>query len=427
MNITNYEKGYLRELAMQIKEISNSEENKKKIQRWRDNNNLKEGVKPLFMNHYWPVAMNEIFGDNYYNCTSQDALFFEKKFLTKLYYINDLKDDTVCEPVVSAQGAGYIEEFGGMKREIKRAKDDDGSGAYEIVPNIFEPEDIEKFTPPILHYNKEKAYENFMQTQELFDGILTAVRAPLTAGTKTADEYSWYRGMENTYTDIYDDPDWMKEGLQKIADNIMQRNKLVEEAGIFGNFDLSDPLGASCGLNYADGIDDWRSVKNGDYFNYKIPLKNAWTASIAEVFTCVSNQAHEEFSFAFDKKVVEEFKYVNVGCCEVLDKKIDLIRKYFKNARKISISEWCDYETAAAAIKRDFVYSYKPAGTVFLKEHLDREATEKEIRGVLEAVKKHGCNAELVLNIGGAFGKNPREKALEWSKMTRQLINEYYD
>ena len=116
-----------------------------------------------------------------------------------------------------------------------------------------------------------------------------------------------------------------------------------------------------------------------------------------------------------------------MGCCEVLDKKIDYIRKNIPNARKISISEWCDYETAAAAIKRDYVYSYKPAGTVFVKEHLDREATEKEIRGVLEAVKRHGCNTELILNIGGSFGKNPYEKAVEWSKMVRELINEYYD
>ncbi len=425
MNISAFERDYLRDLAAQFKEASQTKENLAKRQGWYDINNLKKGARPLFISHYWPVAMNEIFPKGTYKCTSEDALYFERYFLTKLFYVNTLKDDNVVEPVVYAKMPHWMEDYSKMKREVRRTKEDDGSGAFEMIPQIHEEEDINLISEPILHYNKEEAYADFMETKELFDGVLTTIKRPVYFAAKISDEYSWYRGMENTYMDIYDDPDWMKDALQRIADNFEQRFDLLENAGLWGCLDGSDPLG-SAGLRYADGINDWRDVKDGDYFNHNLKTNTDWGFSCSEVFTCVSNDTHKEFSMDFDVKAMERFKFCNVGCCEVLDKKIDLV-KPFKNCRKVSVSEWCDYETAAAAIKRDYVYSYRAAGTVFLKDHLDREATEKEIRGVLEASKKHDCCTEIVLNIGGCFGANPLEKAVEWSKYTRELIDEYYD
>lgn len=59
---------------------------------------------------------------------------------------------------------------------------------------------------------------------------------------KIADEFSWFRGMENTYMDMYDEPEWMHAALRKITDNFKARFRMLEDAGIWGTLDNSEPL-----------------------------------------------------------------------------------------------------------------------------------------------------------------------------------------
>ncbi len=426
LGMSDFEKDYLLELASEYKKISQTEKNKATIQNWYDINDLKPNTKPLFINHYWPVAKSELFPEDSYICKSGPALNYEKHFKTRMFYINELGDDNVVEPVVTANFGYSIDQFGGLpSKKMIRAEGDDGTGAYELEPIIVKPEDIALIKDPILRYNKEVAKEIFEQTKEIFEPLMTVVKRGSLWASKLGDQFTWFRGMETAYVDMVDNPEWVHELLKVIADKYEKGLNLLAENGLWGNYDLSDPLGSSAGLKYATGIKDYKSVKDGDYFNDKIPFNQSWGGSIAEAFTCVSKDMHEEFSYFYDRKLNECFKYLNIGCCEVLGGRIDLIRK-FGNARKISISEWNDYELAAQNIKKDFVYSYKPAGVPFLGDNLDKIAVEKEIRGVLEAVKKHECNAELVLNIGGTLGPNPHKKVREWSELTRKLIEEYY-
>ncbi len=421
--MTNEEKKYLRDLAQEFKAASETTRNNQTRQAWYDLNDLKKGAKPLFINHYWPVALGEIFPEENF-CKTPRAVQLEKYFKTRLFYVNDLQDDNVIEPVVYFNTCHTLESYQGMARQTKRAESDHGSGAFEMIPTIVEEEDINKITNPKVTYNKERSFEDFQLMQELFDGILTPIRNPVNFAAKISDEYSWYRGMESTYLDIYDNPEWMHDLLSRISNNFEQRFNLLEEIGVYGCMDLSDPLG-SAGLRYITGMPDFRDIK-GSPFDYHSSTKETWGFSCSEVFNCVSNANHDEFTFQYDIKAMDRFKYCNVGCCEVLDKKVDLIRG-FSNCRKVSVSEWCDYETAAAAIREDFVYSYRAAGIHFMPKTWDKANAEKEIRGVLEASKRHNCNTEIVLNIGGTFNGEPRKKAIEWSKMTRELINEYYN
>ncbi len=424
--MTASEKSYLRDLAAQYKEACETKENDKKRQKWYDVNDLKPGATPVFMNHYWPVAMKEIFPLDTYYCKDEIAREYEIYLKTRLFYCNDLKDDNVMEPVVYSPIKFDLKSYAGIDAQIYRSEhDSDESGAYEIIPVLLEPEDSQKVNHPILNYDIEYNKKIFELTQEIFEPGLLAIKNPHTFAAKISDEYSWLRGLEETYMDLYDDPEWVHKVLGQIQENFFERFKLMEKAGLWGTVDLSFPIG-SAGLRYSKDIKDYRDLKGKDLFAHKELLSNSWGFSCSEVFNCVSGDMHKEFSFDYDIDAMKIFKYCNVGCCEVLDKKIDLIRENFKNTRKISVSEWCDYETAANAIKSDYVYSYRAAGIHFLNTNFDKEPAEKEIRGVLQAVKRNNCNAEIVLNIGGTLGKNPREKVIEWSKMTRELINEYY-
>ncbi len=416
------EKDYLRNLAKQYKAMSETKENNKKRQQWYDLNDLKEGVKPAFINHYWPLALKEIFPEDTYFCESEKAREFEIYLKTRMFYASELKDDNVIEPVIYARMVFEVDEYQGMTAQKKFSDHGGEEGAYEMVPVLVEEQDIEKIFAPKIKFDKEKSFDNFKEAQEIFEPILTVIKNPITFAAKIPDEFSWLRGLENTYIDMYDNPEWMHKALGKIKENFAQRFKKYEEAGLWGSLDMSNPLG-SAGLRYASGMPNFTEVEN--HFEYKVKVSDSWGFTCAEVFHCVSSEMHDEFGFEYDRDIMKLFKYINIGCCEVLDKKMQLCRT-LPNARKISVAEWCDVENAAKEIKHDYVYSYRAAGIHFVPDEWDKENAEKEIRAVLENSKKYGCNTEIVLNIGGTLGKNPRKKVVEWSEMVRNLIEEYY-
>ncbi len=416
---------YLRELAARARACADSDAHAKKRRNWTKLNDLEEGVKPLFINHYWPNALREIFPEDSYTCTTEKGKYFENYLKTKLFYAETLQDDNVIEPVLPCPMIFDIKDYKDITREVSWSKHDShGETAYEIIPVIRERDDINKLTEPVLAFDKVASEKNFREAQEIFEPMLRVIKKGITFAAKIPDEYSWLRGLENTYTDMYDDPEWMHEALKRITENFKKRFTLIEEAGLWGTLDESEPLG-SAGLRYATGIPDFRDVKGKDYFNHKVKLADSWGFTCAEVFHCVSSDMHNTFGFEYDKEVVSLFKYMNVGCCEVLDKKMELVRS-IANTRKVSVAEWCDVEHAAKEIQKNHVYSYRAAGVHFVPDQWDKAAAEKELRAVLEASKKYNCNTEIVLNIGGSLGNHATQKAVEWSTMTRELIDEYY-
>ncbi len=420
--INDKERQYLQDLAKRYKALCDTDENNQKRQQWYDINDLKSGTKPVFINHYWPLALSEIFPNDSYFCENEDAKEYELQLKTRLFYAEDLQDDNVMEPVIHVRQIFTSDEYQGLVAERKYSDHGGDSGAYEMVPVLNEEEDIDKILLPIIEYDRDASLVLFEDAQEIFEPILTVIKRPFTFAAKIPDEYSWLRGLENTYMDIYDNPEWMHKVLGKIKENFAARFEMYEQAGLWGSLDNSEPLG-SAGLRYASGVPDFHDVD--DKFNHKVKVADSWGFTCAEVFHCVSNDMHDEFGFDYDREIMKIFKYINIGCCEVLDKKIDYCRT-IPNARKISVAEWCDVENAAKELKGDYVYSYRAAGIHFVPDEWDKENAEKELRAVLANSKKYGCNTEIVLNIGGTLGKNPRKKVIEWSKLTRDLIKEYY-
>lgn len=420
ISLSDEEVTYLRELARAYKALAESERNQIKRQRWYDINDLKEGAVPVFMSHYWQISTKEILPDEALKCSSEKGQYFERYLRERMFFAEELDDDNVLEPVIYSKMVFAMEDYEGFERKIHKTQDH--GGAYEMVPVLIEDGDIEKLKKPVLHYDEKASYDNYLEAVEIFQPTLKVIKEPFTRAAKIADEYSWLRGMESTYMDMYDRPEWMHDALGRITDNFEMRFKQWEDSGIWGTLDMSLPLG-SAGLRYVSGKEDFRTVDKP--FDHKVKVEDSWGFTCAEVFNCVSNQMHDEFSFDYDKRIMDRFKFINVGCCEVLDKKVELCQKLV-NTRKVSISEWCDHEVAAEAIGGDYVYSYRAAGVPFIREPWDRKTAEAEIRSVLEASMRHGCKTEIVLNIGGTLGKDPQKKAIEWSKMVRDLIEEYY-
>jgi len=414
----------LRDLAKQVAQIAATPANLEKKQGWYDINDLKQGAKPRFITHLWQISTPEIFPAAVYQCESEEARAYELDLMQRIYFATVLNDDNVVEPVIYYHPVYELTPF--PRLSFEQHKNDEGSqGSYEMVPTIVEYDDGEKLKDdPILNYDRTASEAKLAQAKEIFEPILTVVQAPVQFAAKVVDEFSWLRGMEQSYIDMMDDPEWMRECLQSITDNFNKRYDLLEQSGLWGTHDLSTPLG-SAGLRYISGMKNWSDEADPAHPTGK--TSDGWGFTCAELLTVCGSEQHNEFSFEYDKQVMSRFKYINVGCCEVLDKKIPLIAQ-LKNTRKVSVSEWCNPLLAAEQIGKKYVYSYRAAGVPFVGDPWNMASSEKEIRSVLEATKKNDCALEIVLNIGGTFGVgDARKKNLEWTELTRRLIREIYE
>ncbi len=69
---------------------------------------------------------------------------------------------------------------------------------------------------------------------------------------------------------------------------------------------------------------------------------------------------HDEFDLVYNEKLFGGCGLVYYGCCEPMDRKIDILRKRFKNLRKISITPWADPWRAAENMGKGYVMAAKP-------------------------------------------------------------------
>lgn len=414
--ISRNETHVLRKLAGRVAELAERPKNHANIANWTRLNGLDANVAPQVLVHLWAQAWDEVLPDSALLCTDDTARRYERDLRERIWLAEHLDDDGVIEPVICRRQAAWIDPYDGLKVN-KRWAGNENEGAAEFVPVIVEKADIEKLRDPVLHVNRELEQQYLEEAQEVFADVLTVVKHPYYFAAKVVDEFSWLRGLQNTYMDMAMDPDWVHEALQRITANFRQRFTLLEDAGLWGVAHKSHPLG-SAGLRFISDLPDWRSADNSATF--APTLAESWGFTCAEAFNCVSPSMHDEFGFEYDRQLMGLFRHINVGCCETLDRKIEQVRS-LPNVRKVSVSEWCDVERAAEQLGPDFVYSYRAAGVHFIREPWDRAAARKEIQSVLDAAR--GCPLEIVLNIGGTLGGGDRVgKLVEWCQMVRDLL-----
>jgi len=143
---------------------------------------------------------------------------------------------------------------------------------------------------------------------------------------------------------------------------------------------------------------------------------------MAQIFGSVSSAMHEEFDIAYQKRLMEPFGLVYYGCCEPLDKKIDIV-KQIPHLRKITVTPWANADIAAEAIGRDYVVALKPnpanVGAAF-----DREVIRKEVKHLLDACYRNNCNCELTLKDISTVAHDPAHLEV-WEQTVMELVRAY--
>ena len=412
MSISEQDRATLRSLAERYTELANLDVQKERIERYYKTTSMEE-VRPVVL--ISEIPWGEIKDDALTNACSKELGWIETQLRRALYQWDHFQVDLVIPPVFRV-GKKSRSTGIGIQTDEKQIKGDTGAYimAHEYHDVLKTDEDLEKLQLPNITYDKESTERAAEQAGEVFDGLMPVEVAGSYMGFNIWDQIARYRGVDNLLMDLAMRPEFMHKTAQRFADIAEAMFKQYEELNLLDpNLTL-----VHCTIACA------RELPAED-FNGKVRAKDVWGRCAAQIFGSVSPEMHDEFDLAYNEKLFADCGLVYYGCCEPMDRKIDILRKRFKNLRKISITPWADPMHAAEGIGKDFVLAAKPNPAFVSSQTFNPKPVEDEMVAYIEACKKHGTTCEFVLKDISTIANKP-ENLTQWAETVNSVVDRYY-
>lgn len=397
----------IRDLASRYMEMATSDRQRSAIERFRATNDLKIVRPPVLMDE---IPWYQLNGDGELNCVCEDerARRLEYFFLTALYRWKHFYCDTNFEPfyrvvtAIDSTGIGI-----NAKEDILRTDDVNNivSHSYEDVLEDESAVDLIKIPQFTLRPDKDE------QNMSFYTDLLGGVMPVKLCGRGYVYHAPWdqiarLRGMTNILFDFYDRPEHLHAIRKKYMEITLAELDFVEKNSFVD--DSVSEIHCTPGQISGKGEDGW---------------KRTWLRTMAQPFGDVSPEMHDEFELQYVVEMSKRFAYTYYGCCEPLDKKVDILKK-IKNLRKIGVSPWANVNSMAEQLGGDFVFARKP-NPANVAIATDPEVIRKETEETVKACIKNGCPCEFVLKDISTVSHKP-ENLILWSRTVSEVLDEYY-
>jgi hypothetical protein len=145
---------------------------------------------------------------------------------------------------------------------------------------------------------------------------------------------------------------------------------------------------------------------------------------MAQMFGDVSPQVHKELDIDYSLPIAEKFAYSYYGCCEPLDRKMEVI-KAIPNLRKIGVSPWANEERSAEQIGKDYVLSWRPNPSTACSFGVNEEFVRKELRQAMDIFDQNGCVWDVTLKDLETTGGDPNA-IVRWTAIIREELEKRY-
>ena len=403
--MTQRDKEIVRELAKRYMELATDEKQQKINKRMLDTNDLKIVRPPVIIDEI-PWYQMDIDGELKCECENGAARGLEFYFRSSLYRRKYHACDTIFDPVFKVRKSYDSTGIGiNAKEEIRRTDDINHIVSHHYEDILEDEENLELIKIPTFTARPDKD-EYFMN---FYTDLLGDTMPVEFAGYPNIYHAPWdfitrLRGMEPILFDLYDRPEYLHKIRKRFMDIALAEIDFVEKN--IGYESWTSNLHCTPGLV--------SGVQSG---------KGTWFRGMAQNFGDVSPEMHKEFDIDYAIPIAEHFTYSYYGCCEPLDRKIEML-KCIKNLRKIGVSPWANEESSAEQIKGDFVYARKPnPANVAIKT--DPEVIRKETEATVKACQKHGCPVEFVLKDISTVSGKP-ENLIIWAKTVSEVLDKYY-
>ena len=405
--MTQRDKDIIRELAKRYMEYATDDKQRKMNERMRATNDLKIVRPPVLLDE---IPWFEMDIDNELTCLCEDrtAIRLETWLRQSLFRRKHFKADTLFEPFYRVRMAYDTSDIGIDVQETTKSTNEKNNIISHSYEDILEDEEsVEKIKIPTFTARPDKDEKAL----ELYTDIFGDVMPVKLCGRAFLYHAPWdkiarYRGMEPILYDFYDRPEHLHAIRQKFLDMAIAEMDFVEK---HLHVDPSFPS-LHCTPAMISGLaeDGWKAT---------------WLRTMAQGFSEVSPEMHEEFELKYVLQIADRFAYTYYGCCEPLDNKLDVIFK-IPNLRKVGVSPWAKEEVMAERLGGNFVYARKPNPS-HVALVTDPEVIRKETEKTVKLCQKYGCPVEFVLKDISTVSKRP-ENLIVWAQTVSDVLDAYY-
>lgn len=401
----------LRMLARKYLECANDEHNAKCIKLHRAVNDL-QMIRPVVLIDELPWHEMDMDKELTLQCEDRFLKEIEEYMRQTIYKFKYLRADMIIRPyipikkIINSSGIGVD-----VQEHVLHTSTQNNISSHDYKDQFRGMDDLEKLHSAEITYNQEKTNLCFNLLGDIIGDIIPIKKIGKNhVFMNPWDDIARFRGVTPLLIDIMEEPELSHALIKKLTDIYMDIDDQYLKLGLFDTEPNS--LHSTAILNSTLHPEK----DNCDY-------KNIWGRGTAQIFASVSKAMHEEFDIEYMKTAIGRCGLVYYGCCEPLDKKIDIVEK-IPNLRKISITPWADISIAAEAINKRFAVALKPNPAFVATAALDEETVKKEITEKLNACKKNNCSCDIVLKDISTCNYNP-ENIFKWEKIVMDLVKNY--
>ncbi len=400
----------LKQLSQRVHDIAQLPEQQMKRDMWRKHTALKHGIPPVFVSP--EGSWVELVPESSLQCEDVFARQVERELRRRIYRHEHLPDDTPIEDHYDIPVAGIPFDIPwGIAAQRRPAE---GRGSWHHVPVIEEPEDWKKLKKPVLPVDVEGAQARAEALREAVGDLLHVnVTGIKIFDFHIAHIYCDYRGLDNLFIDLIDDPEMVKDVFAFLTEGTMDMIKEAQRLNlIHSNNDYTYHY--TGGLGYCDDLPA--------YTDQPVGLHQVWGAAEAQEYSCVSPDMFCETILPFEKQILEPFGLNGYGCCDDLTEKLPEVLK-IKNLRRVAACPWANLGKMAERLKKDYILTWKPNPAWLAGEAFDEAGMEKYMTESLLAAKPG--YPEIILRDTHTCRSEP-ERFTKFVALTRRAIENVY-
>ena len=393
----------LRHLAARQAELAGREVEDHKRALWHDHNALHTTRPVIFCDP--ENGWNEIITDDQLQCEGTLARSWEMTLRKEIFWGESMGDDKVIDAVFDVRHV-YEESDWGMHERVFKVAD---HGSYRWDAPIRDFSELDDLHSPRITVD-DAASADLLELAESTLGDLLVVRQKTQWWWTLGMTWTLVnlRGLEQIMLDMYDHPDELHRLMQILRDGHLAKLDYLEEHSL---------LSLNTGNTYvgSGGFGFTRELPQPD-FNGTVRTSDMWGFCESQETVQVSPEMFEQFVFPYQMPIMERFGLNCYGCCEPLDKRWHVVRR-FPGLRRISVSPWADVEKMAEYLQNDYVFSYKPPPAALALPTIDEDRIRQDLRRVLETTR--GCRVEVIMKDNHTIGNNP-QNVIRWCQIGKE-------
>jgi hypothetical protein len=400
----------LRRLASELAGYAALPVHAEKARLWQELNDLRSSRPMVWINE---IPWHEMNVDDELTLRTEDpwAQDQERELRRTLYQWRHLPGDMILSDHLACPLAIHSTDFG-IVEDVEVARTDDANDivSREFHIQIRDFDDLEKIRMPQVTHDEAATQFRYQAMCQVYEGIMPVRKTGQTHIWYTPWDYliRWW-GVEEAMLDLVQRPDLVHAGVDRMVDAWMVELDQFEAQDLL-SLDANNTRIGSGGYGYTEALP-------GKPFDPDhVRAHNMWGCSNAQIFSEVSPQMRWEFAVEHDMRWLTRWGLTYYGCCEPLDKSIDVIRR-IPNLRKISTTPWADTGRMVEQVGTDYVLSRKPNPAVFATDEWHPDRARRELRDFLE--KARGCHVELIMKDISTVRYQP-QRLWEWATMAME-------